>query len=197
MLADDDLAALKPLAGLSVPAAVSAGGMRFAEGLLFTHRGLSGPSILQASSYWQGGEINVNLLPGQDARDVLDEARRTRGAQQAASVLAGLMPRRLAQMIASVPAFQKPLADLTEDALASLATALNDWRLIPSGSEGYRTAEVTVGGVSTAELDSRSMAVRRVPGLYFIGEVVDVTGWLGGYNFQWAWSSGWAAGQVV
>ncbi|MCB1368014.1 MAG: NAD(P)/FAD-dependent oxidoreductase [Rhodobacteraceae bacterium] len=195
--AEGDLAALKPLAGLSVPAAVSAGGMRFVEGLLFTHRGLSGPSILQASSYWRGDAISVDLLPGQDARDVLDEARRTRGAQQAASVLAGLMPRRLAQMIAGAPQYQKPLADLTEEALARLAAALNDWRLVPSGSEGYRTAEVTVGGVSTGELDSRSMAVRRVPGLFFIGEVVDVTGWLGGYNFQWAWSSGWAAGQVV
>ncbi len=189
---------LAPLAGLSVPAAVKAGGMRFAEGLLFTHSGLSGPSILQASSYWREGQpIEVDLLPGQRPREVLDTLKRTLGARRPGVALAGLLPRRLAAVVAARVPEGRNLADLNAAELSALAETLGAWRLAPIGSKGYRVAEVTVGGVSTAALNARTLEAREVPGLYFIGEVVDVTGWLGGYNFQWAWSSGWAAGQVA
>ena len=192
------LAALKPLAGLSLRAAVSSAGMRFEEGLLFTHRGLSGPSILQASSYWRRGQaITVDLLPGQDPQALLAGLKRAHGAQQPKSALAHLLPKRLAALIGASAPHGKTLADLNEAELGDLATALRAWSLVPSGSEGYRTAEVTLGGVSTEALNARTLEARAVPGLYFVGEVVDVTGWLGGYNFQWAWSSGWAAGQVA
>jgi len=192
------LADLKPLAGLSCTAAVSCNGARFEEGLLFTHRGLSGPSILQISSYWRLGDvISVDLMPAGDGLAFLHTARQVRGRQTPARVLADILPKRLAQLVARAVTDGRNMADLSDIALNDLATALNDWRLIPSGSEGYRTAEVTLGGVSTDELSSKTLEAQKVPGLYFIGEVVDVTGWLGGYNFQWAWSSGWAAGQVV
>ncbi len=197
--APDVLQHLKPLAGLSANAAVMCNGARFEEGLLFTHRGLSGPSILQISSFWHEGEgIVVDLLPGRDVRDFLAQRKLVKGAQNPANVLAELLPKRLAAVIAAnnAPA-GKNLADLSDDALGKLAQAVNHWQLVPAGSEGYRTAEVTLGGVSTDALSSKTMQARQVPGLYFIGEVVDVTGWLGGYNFQWAWSSGWAAGQAV
>ncbi|NOX74448.1 MAG: NAD(P)/FAD-dependent oxidoreductase [Alphaproteobacteria bacterium] len=192
------LADLKPLAGLSCNAAVSCNGARFEEGLLFTHRGLSGPSILQISSYWrQGDAISVDLMPGGDGLAFLRAAKQERGRQSPARVLAEILPRRLAQLVARAVPEGRNMADLSDAELAALTSALKDWRLIPSGSEGYRTAEVTLGGVSTGDLSSKTMQARAVPGLYFIGEVVDVTGWLGGYNFQWAWSSGWAAGQVA
>lgn len=196
--ADSDLTAMKELAGLSVPAVVSCNGARFAEGMLFTHRGLSGPSILQVSSYWQDGSpIEIDLAPGQDAIGFLRSAKQTRGRLMPASALAELLPRRLAQLVAQAVPTHKRLADLTDQELAHLASAIKRWQVTPNGSEGYRTAEVTLGGVSTSALNARTMEAKNVPGLYFIGEVVDVTGWLGGYNFQWAWSSGWAAGQVV
>jgi len=196
--APDDLAWLAPLAGLSVDAVVTCGSTQFREGLLFTHRGLSGPSILQISSYWREGQgIVVNMLPDINALDHLRAAKAARGAAGVATAWAGLLPKRLAAHAALAAPQGKNLADLTETELTIAANAVSALNLTPNGSEGYRTAEVTLGGISTAALDARNMQVKSTPGLYFIGEAVDVTGWLGGYNFQWAWSSGWAAGQVV
>ena len=189
---------LAPLAGIAVPARVSCGKTAFEEALLFTHRGLSGPAILQISSYWrEGREIAVDLLPDAHALEALRAARQESGKQSAHTYLATILPRRLAKAIADVPAYEGTLGGLADERLRKLASDLNDWRLVPSGTEGYRTAEVTLGGVDTSHLDSKTMRARAVPGLYFIGEVVDVTGWLGGYNFQWAWASGWCAGQAV
>ncbi len=186
---------LKPLAGVALPARAACGKTSFDEALLVTHRGLSGPAILQISSYWrEGREIAVNLLPDADALAALRAARRQNGKQSPHNLLATLLPRRLARDIAGDTG---TLADLSDARLKALAARINDWRVTPSGTEGYRTAEVTLGGVDTRGLDSRTLQARAVPGLYFIGEVVDVTGWLGGYNFQWAWSSGWCAGQAV
>jgi predicted Rossmann fold flavoprotein len=190
--------AMAALAGLAVPARVSAGRIGFEDGLLFTHRGLSGPSILQVSSYWRPGEaIAVDFLPGADAAAVLADLRRAAGGRAVANVLATLMPERLARAVAGWAGVEGRLADLDARALARLAGVLGGWALRPTGSEGYRTAEVTVGGVDTRDLDGRTMMARAVPGLFFVGEVVDVTGWLGGYNFQWAWSSGWVAGRAA
>ena len=189
---------LKPLAGVSVDARVASGKTRFDEAMLFTHRGLSGPAILQVSSYWlQGGEIEVDMAPGVDVFEALRWARAEHARQSIPTVLAGLLPRRLAQLIAETEGAGGNIADASDKVLKRIGAAVNAWRIRPAGSEGYRTAEVTVGGVDTAGLDSRTMAAKAVPGLYFIGEVVDVTGWLGGYNFQWAWASGWCAGQAV
>ena len=189
---------LKPLAGVSVEARVASGKVRFDEALLFTHRGLSGPAILQVSSYWrEGGEIEVDMAPGVDVFEALRRARAESGRQAVPTVLTRLLPRRLAQLIAETEGATGNIADAPDTVLRRVAAAVNAWRLKPAGSEGYRTAEVTVGGVDTRALDSRTMAAKAVPGLYFIGEVVDVTGWLGGYNFQWAWASGWCAGQAV
>ena len=189
---------LKPLAGVSVDARVASGKARFEEAMLFTHRGLSGPAILQISSYWrQGGEIDVDMAPGIDVFEALRRARAGHARQTVGAVLARVLPRRLAQLIAETEGASGNIADASDRVLWRVATAVNAWRVRPAGSEGYRTAEVTVGGVDTRALDSRTMAAKAVPGLYFIGEVVDVTGWLGGYNFQWAWSSGWCAGQAV
>lgn len=189
---------LAPLAGVAVEGRVSHGKTRFEEGLLFTHRGLSGPAILQISSYWrEGDEITLALAPHTDIFARLRETRAANGRQAPATALATLLPKRLAQLIAEREAGAANLADLSDKALRRIDEAVNGWRLKPTGSEGYRTAEVTLGGVDTTGLDSRTMEARTVPGLYFIGEVVDVTGWLGGYNFQWAWSSGWVAGQVA
>ena len=183
------------LAGLSLDASVAAGAARFREGLLFTHRGLSGPSILQASSYWREGDgIRVDVLPSDDAFEVLRNARQSAGRQTVRTALRAVLPKRLAAYLAPEDG---NIADLNDAALRALADRLHNWQLIPSGSEGYRTAEVTLGGVDTDALDSRTMAAKSMPDLYFIGEVVDVTGWLGGYNFQWAWSSGWAAAQAL
>lgn len=189
---------LAPLAGVGVEARLRHGKTRFDEGLLFTHRGLSGPAVLQISSYWrEGDEIEVALAPSKDVFTHLRTARAANGRQAPATVLAGLLPKRLAQMIADREAGARNLADLSDKVLRCIDEAVNGWKLKPTGSEGYRTAEVTLGGVDTDGLDSRTMQARDVPGLYFIGEVVDVTGWLGGYNFQWAWSSGWVAGQCA
>ncbi|MEP9396192.1 NAD(P)/FAD-dependent oxidoreductase [Mesorhizobium sp. KR2-14] len=193
------LARLKPLAGVAVEAAaVSCGKARFEEAMLFTHRGISGPSILQISSYWrEGEEIGISMLPGTDMFEALRQARAANGRQALQTALGAHLPKALAQSIAEEARMPGNIADLSDKQLRRVAEMVNGWRIKPAGSEGYRTAEVTLGGVDTRDLDSKTMAARAVPGLYFIGEVVDVTGWLGGYNFQWAWSSGWCAGQAA
>ena len=189
---------LKPLAGVATPARVTSGRTRFDEAMLFTHRGLSGPVILQISSYWrEGGEIRIDMAPGVDLFEVLRRARTTQGRQAPQTVLAEHLPRRLAQLVCESEGAEGNMADAPDKLLRRLADAVQAWQVKPVGSEGYRTAEVTLGGVDTTCLDSRTMQAKAVPGLYFIGEVVDVTGWLGGYNFQWAWASGWSAGQVA
>jgi predicted Rossmann fold flavoprotein len=196
--AEQELEWMRPLAGLAVPGRVSAGRQRFDEALLFTHRGLSGPAILQVSSYWREGEaITVDLMPGRDAGAELRAAKAASGRAALRTVLGHWLPERLARHLEAVSGVTAPMAELSGAVLDRVAGMLQDWHLVPVGSEGYRTAEVTLGGVDTAALDGRTMAARAVPGLHFIGEVVDVTGWLGGYNFQWAWSSGWAAGQAI
>jgi predicted Rossmann fold flavoprotein len=188
---------LKPLAGVSVEAVVGCGKTKFAEGLLFTHRGLSGPSVLQISSYWREGEaISVAMAPGVDVFERLRAMKAENGRQAAHTALGQIVPKRLAEVLVEQEQAQGNLADLSDKALRRLDAAVNGWTVKPVGSEGYRTAEVTLGGVATDQLDQQTMAARSVPGLYVIGEAVDVTGWLGGYNFQWAWSSGWAAGQA-
>ena len=185
------------LSGLSVAASVSCGKTAFQEGLLFTHRGLSGPSILQISSYWREGDaITVDLAAGQDAVADLQEQRARHGRVQVKTALSKVVPEKLAQAVTTRAGVTGRLADQTDTRLSRLGAALHNWEIRPAGSEGYRTAEVTLGGVDTRDLDAGTMMARTVPGLFFVGEVVDVTGWLGGYNFQWAWSSGWAAGQV-
>jgi predicted Rossmann fold flavoprotein len=195
---DDNKALCKRLAGVSVDARVSFRKTRFREGLLFTHRGLSGPSILQISSYWQEGQpIAVNLAPDQDVFDTIREARTSTPKQDLKTALAKIVPGRLADELAREFGLAGRLADQSDKALRRAAEILNDWQLTPVGTEGYRTAEVTIGGVDTKELSSKTFEAAKVPGLYFIGEVVDVTGHLGGFNFQWAWSSGHAAGQAV
>jgi predicted Rossmann fold flavoprotein len=189
---------LAPLAGIGVDATVSANGLSFREAMLFTHRGLSGPSVLQISSYWREGDpIVVNLLPDTDVPELLKTARRTTPKLALQTVLAHHLPKRLAQMLAEEIGITSMLGDVSDKKIAAITEALTRWTVKPTGSEGYRTAEVTLGGVDTAGLNSTTMEARNVPGLYIIGEVVDVTGWLGGYNFQWAWSSGWSAGQVA
>lgn len=190
----------KELSGLSVdPSTVgSEDGTSFREGMLFTHRGLSGPSILQISSYWQQGEeIIVNLSPDLDVLNWLKEQRTSQAKAMAHTVLGEILPKRLAQTIVDELKIEGRMGDLSDKILKPLSERITAWRVKPSGSEGYRTAEVTLGGVDTQELSSKTLESRKVTGLYFIGEVVDVTGHLGGYNFQWAWSSGWCAGQFV
>ena len=195
---DTQLEVIRPLAGVSLPARVGLAGEKIAfdEGLLFTHRGLSGPSVLQISSYWRAGQaVTLDLAPG---RDLASEARAARPAQGGRDLANTLdLPEKLARSVVARAGLTGRLADQGKAALAALSGAVHDWQLVPAGTEGWRTAEVTRGGVDTRDLDARSLEARQVPGLHFIGEAVDVTGWLGGYNFQWAWSSGWAAGQVV
>ncbi len=189
---------LRPLAGVAVDGRVSAGNMAFDEALLFTHRGLSGPAILQISSYWrEGAAITIDLAPGRDSAAWLRAQRATFGKSALRTVLGQHLPDRLARLIEDLSSLRGTLADQSNAALDALGALIHRWSLRPVGSEGYRTAEVTLGGVNTDDLDARTLQSRKIPGLYFIGEVVDVTGWLGGYNFQWAWSSGWAAGQVA
>ncbi len=191
-----------PLAGISLEVDVRCGPGRFTEDLLFTHRGLSGPAILQISSFWNPGDaLQIDLVP-QLAGEALAAtliARKAESRQSLANVLAALLPRRLADgwlALRNLPGEQR-IAEAGDKALRALAESLHGWALVPSGSEGYRKAEVTRGGVDTDELSQHTLEARRVPGLHFIGEVVDVTGWLGGYNFQWAWASGFAAGQAI
>jgi predicted Rossmann fold flavoprotein len=186
------------LAGIAVAAAVSCGRARFEGPVLFTHRGLSGPAVLQISSYWrEGDELAVAMLPDLEVAAALKRARAEHGRQALPTALGALLPQRLAAKIAAENGPDRRMGDLSDKHISRVGAAVQDWRVKPVGSEGYRTAEVTLGGVDTSELDSRTMQAEAVRGLYFIGEVVDVTGWLGGYNFQWAWSSGWAAGQVA
>lgn len=188
----------KPLAGVAADVRVSHGKTAFQEALLFTHRGLSGPAILQISSFWREGEdIAIRFRPDIDFFELLRAARAANGRQTPASALAEHLPKRLAQMLAEEAGLAGNLADQSDKRLKHFAAMLENWTVRPTGSEGYRTAEVTLGGVDTDALDSRTLQARKVPGLFFVGEVVDVTGWLGGYNFQWAWASGWSAGQVV
>ena len=193
------LARLTPLSGVALDAVVAHGKTKFREGMLFTHRGLSGPSILQISSYWrEGDEISVDMAPGVDVLAALKTARTATPRQAVATVLSNLLPKRVAQLIADDEAAGKGnIADCSDKVLGRVAAAVSAWTFKPVGSEGYRTAEVTLGGVDTDALDPRTLEAKAAPGLYFIGEVVDVTGWLGGYNFQWAWASGWSAGQSV
>ena len=188
----------RELSGLSVDAEVSYGKTTFREGLLFTHRGLSGPSILQISSYWDEGEtLKINLLPDMDASGWLRARKTETPRQEVLTVLSENLPRRLASDILEEVGVSGRLADLPNKMLSRLGERLNRWQVSPSGTEGYRTAEVTLGGVDVGELSSKTMEARHQPGLFFIGEVVDVTGHLGGYNFQWAWSSGFVAGEAV
>jgi predicted Rossmann fold flavoprotein len=186
------------LSGISAPAEIRHGKTGFREALLFTHRGLSGPAILQISSYWrEGEEIAVDIEPDVDMLAHLKRARQANGRQSAHTALGEILPKRLAQYLVEREAVFGNMADLSDKMLARLADAAQNWTIKPSGSEGYRTAEVTLGGVSTSALDSRTMQAKDVAGLYFIGECVDVTGWLGGYNFQWAWASGFVAGDSL
>ncbi len=192
------LAPIAELAGVSVSASIRCGGARFEEGMLFTHRGLSGPAILQISSFWREGDaLLIDLAHDRDAFAELRLARRERPKLSLPVALSALLPKRLAAQIASRTFGEACLADLSDDKLKRVSKEVHAWLVEPDSTEGWRTAEVTLGGIDTDEISSRTMESRKVDGLYFIGECVDVTGWLGGYNFQWAWSSGWAAGQVI
>ena len=188
----------KDLSGISVDPAesTSKSGKTFREAVLFTHRGVSGPVILQISSYWNPGEeISLNLMPDVDALTWLKDQRKSQPKVSVQNIIANVLPKRLAQYMAD--GLDGNIADTSDKILKELAERMQDWRVKPSGSEGYRTAEVTLGGVDTRELSSKTFEASKHPGLYFIGEVIDVTGHLGGYNFQWAWASGWCAGQAV
>jgi predicted Rossmann fold flavoprotein len=194
----DDLALMQSLTGVALDVVVRSGKQAFRENFLFTHRGLSGPAILQVSSYWRhGSPILIDLLPGEDATQFLIDRKATRPRAEAQTVLAELIPRRLAEALTERHLISGPLAEISDHKLVQFGNILNTWQLTPVGTEGYAKAEVTIGGVATSALSSKTMESNAVPGLYVIGEAVDVTGWLGGYNFQWAWSSGWAAGNAV
>lgn len=194
----DDLVRYKDLSGVSLPVQVQCRRQSFANAMLFTHRGVSGPAILQISSYWQpGDELAINFLPLSDADTWLKGRQAARPDAELKTVLGEFLPKRLAQRLCDSELGSRPLRQYAPREMRALCEKLQSWRLRPSETEGYRTAEVTVGGVSTDELSSATMESKIVPGLFFVGEVVDVTGHLGGFNFQWAWSSGWAAGQAV
>lgn len=186
------------LSGLALPIEAACGDACFRNQMLITHRGISGPAILQISSYWQpGAELTLNLFPQGDAEAWLLAQQSGRRDAELKTLLGEVLPKRFAQRLCELLFVNKPMRQYRAAELHAIAGKLHAWPVVPNGTEGYRTAEVTLGGVSTEEISSSSMESRRVPGLYFIGEVVDVTGWLGGYNFQWAWASGSAAGQVV
>ncbi len=189
---------LETLSGISVACDVSNERIHFKENILFTHRGLSGPAILQISSYWQPGEtIFINLLPDLDVVELLAARQAVTPNIKLKTLMSEVLPKRLLPSLFDQAALEKPLQELSSIRINEIARQLQQWQIKPGGTEGYRTAEVTLGGVDCDELSSKTMQSNKVAGLYFIGEVVDVTGWLGGYNFQWAWSSGWCAGQVV
>lgn len=188
----------KPLAGTALPVRITANGTSFDEAMLFTHRGLSGPAVLQTSSYWtEGTPISVNLIPHIALLDALQNQRQTAGRKAVKTILTQHLPARLVEHLAEALPLAENLADQSDAKLRDLCETLSNWTLTPSGTEGYRTAEVTLGGIDTDALSSKTMAVKTLPNLYFIGEAVDVTGWLGGFNFQWAWSSGYAAGHAI
>ena len=189
---------LAELSGIAVDCVIHNPRIQFRENLLFTHRGLSGPAVLQISSYWQPGEtIHINLSPDQPIADYLMNKRTQQPQIKLKTALRELLPKRLLAVFIDPELLELPIQHLSDTRIQHIAESLHDWQLKPNGTEGYRTAEVTLGGVDCDELSSKTMESRKVSGLYFIGEVVDVTGWLGGYNFQWAWSSGWVAGQYV
>lgn len=195
-LAEKDRNVFGPISGISVDALVRLRGQQFRENILVTHQGLSGPAILQISTYWNSGEaIEVDLLPDGNAEELLASERDS--LKEMKTLLGQYWPQRFAQAWTQIHTGSKPLRQYSSKELSGVAEQIHHWRITPSGSEGYRKAEVTAGGVDTDELSSKTLDSRRVPGLHFIGEVVDVTGWLGGYNFQWAWASGFAAGQNV
>ena len=192
------LAKCKELAGLSVEAVVSFKKTFFEEGMLFTHRGLSGPSVLQISSYWKlGDKININLAPKLNLFQSLESKKKLEPKKDINLIISEILPKRLAQIICKENEVSGNICELSSKKIKQLSDAINSWAINPTGSEGYRTAEVTLGGVNTNELSSKTMMVKKHSGLFFIGEVVDVTGHLGGYNFQWAWSSGFVAGQYA
>lgn len=197
--AQQDLDLCRPLAGIAVEGRVAVGRTAFQDALLFTHRGLSGPAVLQASSFWQPGQpAMIDLAPGAEVEALLREARAAAPRRLVGTILAGLLPDRLAQsVVAELGHAETRVGAMSNAAIGALAARIQAWQVRPVGSEGYRTAEVTVGGVDTRDLDARSLEARSVPGLYVIGELVDVTGWLGGYNFQWAWASAHAAAKAI
>ena len=187
-----------PISGVATPVVAEANGTAFEEALLFTHRGLSGPAVLQISSYWSEGDaITLNLLPGHDLVERLKSARQTHGKRNVTTTLTEILPERLVDHLSTDIPLDGNVGDLSDKRIDEITTRLRRWSLTPTGSEGYRTAEVTLGGIATDRIDSKTMMSRDVPGLYMIGEAVDVTGWLGGYNFQWAWSSGIAAAHAI
>ena len=193
-----DKAILSELSGIAIHSTVSNQHIGFSENILFTHRGLSGPAILQISSYWQPGEtIDINLLPDIDINGTMKARQAAQPKLQLKTLLSEILPRRLVLALLDEDSANTPLQELSHARLDEVARQFQHWQIKPNGTEGYRTAEVTLGGVDCDELSSKTMESGKLAGLYFIGEVVDVTGWLGGYNFQWAWSSGWCAGQVV
>lgn len=198
-LHEQDKNVLAELSGISVNASASCNNTTFNENILFTHRGLSGPAVLQISNYWEPGQkVEFNLHPNGDLHQILKEKQTSNPEAQLSTILAQIYPKRFVQ--SALPYFKvnnKPLKQYQGKQLETVADAFERWFIQPNGTEGYRTAEVTLGGVDTQHLSSKTMMAKDVEGLYFIGEVVDVTGWLGGYNFQWAWSSAWVAGQVV
>lgn len=192
------LALMRPLSGVALPAVARAGRAKFPEALLFTHRGLSGPAILQISSYWRPGQpIALDLLPGQDPTALLLERKKARPRAEPRTVMSEFLPQRLAQALAEAWLPPAEMANQTDKALRSVGERLRALSLTPAGTEGYAKAEVMLGGVDTDALSSRSLEAKAVPGLFVVGEAVDVTGWLGGYNFQWAWASGWCAGEAI
>jgi predicted Rossmann fold flavoprotein len=194
----DALELMQLLSGVALEVAATAGGRSFREAMLFTHRGLSGPAILQSSSYWKPGTaLTLDLLPGQDAASTLVARKRERPNAELRTVLGELLPQRLAAALSQTRIPSRRMSVLRDRELAEIAAQLKSWQPVPAGTEGYAKAEVTLGGIDTSCLSSRTMQANAVPGLFAIGEAVDVTGWLGGYNFQWAWSSGWCAGQAV
>lgn len=194
----NDKARFAPLSGIAIESVVQTGDISFRENILFTHRGLSGPAILQLSSYWQPGEsVQINLLPDINLAEALLAAKQTQPRQQVKTLIASRLPKRLVSVLLDENTANQTLHDVSHKQIEQIARQFHEWVIYPNGTEGYRTAEVTVGGLDCDELSSRTMQSHAVPGLYFVGEVVDMTGWLGGYNFQWAWSSGWSAGQVV
>ncbi|TYR32025.1 NAD(P)/FAD-dependent oxidoreductase [Mesorhizobium microcysteis] len=195
---EDMLAGFSEIAGVAADVRVSCGKATFDEALLFTHRGLSGPAILQISSYWREKQpIRIAFLPREDVAAALLASKRENGRRSIANALAEILPKRLAAYLSQAHGWSGTMGGASDRKLAEIAATVQGWEVCPIGSEGYRTAEVTLGGVDTDGLNSRTMEAKAVDGLYFIGEVVDVTGWLGGYNFQWAWSSGWAAGTAI
>ena len=192
----NDKAVYEALSGISTEVVASCGGASFRENLLFTHRGLSGPAILQISSFWREGQaVHINLLPDLDAVQWLSIARESNPQQRLVSVLKTHLPNRLVDLMAGTWFEDQKIGSFSPPALRAIGERLNGWSFMPGGSEGYRTAEVTLGGIDTDEVSSKTFELNRVPGLFAIGEALDVTGWLGGYNFQWAWASGWCCGQ--